>query len=256
MALALSGVVFLIVASLAALMMWRSLVAERRDRTARERQQALEARAQALADCADASNLMDRSSIDDVHRATERAAEICGAKRIGVWYLTAAGRSLVCEDNYDVAANAHTAGAELHRDEFSSLFGALQAGTAIDAVHAADDPRTRELAALYLQPLGVEGVHIAPIHSGARLLGMLKIEDPDRGEGAAGLAEFCTALASLFALRYLAVGSPQPEMQGLQRAAAPAASSGSSTRSASARRRSSIGCCIPRRRWQNSPPAS
>jgi hypothetical protein len=220
-ALALSGVVFLIVAALAALMMWRSLRAERRDRAARERQEALEARAAALADCAAASNLMDRSSIDGVHRATERAAEICGAKRVGVWRLAAAGRSLVCEDSYDASANAHTAGAELHRDEFSGLFTALQAGTPIDAPHAADDPRTRELAALYLQPLGVEGVHIAPIHSGARLLGMLKVEDPNRGEGAAGLAEFCTALASLFALRYLGGSLPQPDAPGAVAATAP-----------------------------------
>lgn len=221
-ALALSGVVFLIVALLAALMMWRSIQAERRDELARDRHRALEARARALADLAAASNLMDRSSIDGVHRATERAAEICGAKRVGVWHVASAGRSLVCEDNYETAADAHTAGAQLHRDEFPNLFAALHEGTAIHAPKAEQDPRMRELAALYLRPLGVEGVHVAPIHSGTRLLGMLKVEDPQQGEEEAGLAEFCTALASLFALRYLADGSPSLQAQE-GRAAAPSA---------------------------------
>jgi hypothetical protein len=209
LALGLSAVVFLLIVALAALMMWRSARAERRDRAAHERQQALETRAQTLTELAAASHLMDRASPDGVREATERAAEICG-KRVGVWYLTGAGRTLVCEDNFDRVGHAHTAGAELHRDEFPGLFDALEKGATIDAPHAARDPRTRELSVHYLRPLGIEGVHITPIHSGDRLLGMLKVEEPARGHAEAGMAEFGAALASLLALRYLptAVGAP------------------------------------------------
>jgi adenylate cyclase len=210
LALVLSGVVFLLMVALAVLMMWRSLQAERRDRAARDRHQALEARAQTLAELAARSNLMDRDVADGVREATERAAEICQAKRVGVWYLAANGRTLVCEDNFDPPANAHTAGAELYRDEFSRLFAALEELAEIDAPVARSDPRTEELAALYLQPLGTEGVHISPIHSGKRLLGMLKVEDPTSGERNDGMAEFCLALASLFALRYLPAGGLAP----------------------------------------------
>ena len=210
LALVLSGVVFLLMVALAVLMMWRSLQAERRDRAARDRHQALEARAQTLAELAARSNLMDRDVADGVRQATERAAEICQAKRVGVWYLAANGRTLVCEDNFDPSANAHTAGAELYRDEFSRLFAALEELAEIDAPVARSDPRTEELAALYLQPLGTEGVHISPIHSGKRLLGMLKVEDPTSGERNDGMAEFCLALASLFALRYLPAGGLAP----------------------------------------------
>jgi len=173
LALALSAVVLLLVVALAALMMWRGLKAERRDRAARERQAALEARSQTLSELAAASHLMDRASADGVREATERAAEICAGKRVGVWYLTAAGRTLVCEDNFDRIGQAHTAGAQLHRDEFAGLFDALEKGATIDAPHAAREPRTRELAAHYLRPLGIEGVHITPIHSGDRVLGTL-----------------------------------------------------------------------------------
>ena len=46
---------------------------------------------------------MDRDEPEGVREATERAAEICQAKRVGVWYLAANGRTLVCEDIYDAA---------------------------------------------------------------------------------------------------------------------------------------------------------
>ena len=212
-ALAMSGLVFLLVAGLAALMMWRSLLADRRDRGARERQQALEARAQTLAELAAASNLTDRSSTEGVREAMERAAESCRAKRASAWYLASAGRTLICEDSFDRAGYAHTTGAELHRDEFRELFVALEAEAAIDVRQAERDPRTHELATLYLQPLGTEGAHIAPIHSGQRLLGMLMVEDPQGGPTDAGLSEFCLALASLLALRYLPSGGQAVALQ-------------------------------------------
>jgi adenylate cyclase len=205
-ALAMSGLMFLLVAGLAALMMWRSLLADRRDNAARERQQALEARAQTLAELAAASNLTDRSSVEGAREAMESAAESCRAKRASAWYLASGGRTLICEDSFDRAGYGHTAGAELHRDEFRALFAALEVEAAIDVRRAESDPRTHELATLYLQPLGTEGAHIAPIHSGQRLLGMLMVEDPRSGASDAGLAEFCVALASLLALRYLPPG--------------------------------------------------
>jgi hypothetical protein len=219
-AIALSAVVFLLVAAMAVLMTWRSTRAARRDAAARQMQLALEARARTLTELAAGSNLMDRSSLEAVRHALERIVGLLNAKRAGVWYLASTGRTLVCEDNFDSGPAAHTAGAELHRDEFPSLFVALQSITVIDAPHAERDPRTQELAARYLQPLGVQGVHIAPIHSGTRLLGMLKIEDPQRGGGNEGLVEFCAALASLFALRYLsgsnAVTSMAPPTAGVE----------------------------------------
>ena len=82
-------------------------------------------------------------------RAFHQRDVICRAKRVSVWYLALAGRTLVCEDTYDGAGHAHTAGAQLHRDEFPKLFAALDALAALDAPQADRDPRTSELAALY-----------------------------------------------------------------------------------------------------------
>jgi hypothetical protein len=211
--LGLVVVVFLLIAGLAALMIWRSRLAERHDLEALQRQHALEARAQTLSELAGATDLMDRSSPEGVRELTERTGEICGARRVGAWYLTAGGRTLVCDDNFDRLDQAHTAGAELHRDEFPSLFAALESRAAIIAPHAARDPRTAELATLYLRPLGVEGVHITPLHYGDRLVGMLKVEDPVRGEARAGMTAFCAAVASMLALRYGAAGIARQMVQ-------------------------------------------
>ena len=59
--------------------------------------------------------------------------------------------------------------------------------------------------ASYLEPLGISSIYIVPIISRGRLLGMLTVEDPQRGDRAASLVTFCDALSILLALRFAAV---------------------------------------------------
>ena len=226
-ALAMSAVVVLVTLGLAGLLARRSVLAERRLRRADTRQGTLESWAAAFAELAASPDTIDRTTVAGVQKATERAATICRAKRVGVWHLTADGRSLACEDCFDRAARAHTSGMELHRNELPELFSALAEGQTIDTAHAGSDARTTGLAALYLDPLGIEGVHIAPVRIDGRLLGMVLVEEPRRGNRAAGLTEFCGALASLLALRFRPhdAGPPAaatiaaPEAEDAQRAA-------------------------------------
>ena len=201
--LAMSGAVGLIMVALAALLVWRGVLAERRGAAAAIREGVLEQHTQAFADLAGTQELIDRTSKEGVQAATERAVATSGAKRAGIWRLGADGRTLTCEDCYDGAAADHTSGSELYRDELPKLFAALATRQPIDTSHAGDDPRTGELSAVYLEPLGIDGVYIAPIASGERLVGMLMLEAPRRGDRGAGLGEFCGALSSLLALRFL-----------------------------------------------------
>ena len=201
-ALALSILVFVIMAALAAQVMWRGIQAERSRRAAASRQRALEDRAQTFAELAAASELFDADAAEGARSATERAAASCRARRVGIWRLSADGRTFICEDCYDSSGHAHTSSAQLHRDELPSLFAEISAGKSIDASDIRSDSRTRELAENYLGPLGSRGVHISPIRSGSQLLGMLMVEDPGRGNTSAGLEEFCGALAGLLALRF------------------------------------------------------
>jgi len=202
-ALLMSGLVGLIMVALAALLVWRGVLAERQGAAAAIRQSVLEEHTQAFADLAGTRDLIDRSSQAGVRAATERAAATSGAKRAGIWRLTPDGRTLTCEDCYDQAATDHTAGTELYRDELPKLFAALATRQSIDIAHAGSDPRTSELSAVYLEPLGIDDVYISPIVSGDKLTGLLMLEAPRRGDRGAGLSEFCSALSSLLALRFL-----------------------------------------------------
>jgi adenylate cyclase len=99
---------------------------------------------------------------------------------------------------------------ELHRDQLPDLFAALGNGAPIDVADASSDRRTAGLFESYLAPLGISSIYIVPIISRGRLLGMLTVEDPQRGDHAASLVAFCDALTVVLALRYAAVAAPAP----------------------------------------------
>jgi len=205
-ALIMSVIVVLIVAALAGLMAWRSVQAERRAFAAATRQQALEVRTQTFIDLARGAATIEGFAGEDLHGATESAAAACNAKRVAIWRLTSDRRTLQCEDCFDGVVNDHTSGLELHRDEMPNLFAALDNGAPIDIADAGRDRRTLELFASYLKPLEIKSVYLAPISAGGQTIGLLSVEDPRRGDRAAGLAAFCDALAILLALRFTAAG--------------------------------------------------
>src|SRR4029453_4023599 len=212
-ALVMSVGVVLIVAALPGLLAWRTVQAERRAAAATTRQHALETRTQTFIDLAHDAVAADAEEAG-LARATESAAAACAAKRGAIWRLSRGGRTLTCEDCFDSTVNDHPVGLALHRDEMPNLFAALAKGEAIDTAEAGRDKRTSELFASYLQPLEINNVYIPPIVMAGRLMGMMSIEEPQRGDRAAGLATFCDALSILLALRFTAasastLGAPQ-----------------------------------------------
>jgi class 3 adenylate cyclase len=237
-ALALSALVVLIVAGLAALLAWRGLQAERRAQAATVRQRVLESHARTFAELARTPAVLDRAKADGLREALESAAATVNAKRVSVWRLDAGARTLRCEDCFDREAGAHTAGLELHRTELPNLFATLAKGEAVDTTQAEGDRRTAELSAIYLGPLGSESVLVAPISAAGQPVGMLMVEEPPRGDEGAGLGEFCAALACLFALRLAPEpGQPAAETGGpairVPAAKAPAAEAAFAARSTS-----------------------
>lgn len=208
-ALLMSIGVVLIVAGLTGVLAWRNVLADRRAEAASTRQHALEVRTQTFMELAHDSTAADADEAGTA-RTTESAATACAAKRVAIWRLSRDGRTLTCEDCFDSTVSDHISGLELHRDEMPNLFAALAQGQAIDTAEAGRDKRTAELFASYLRPLEISSVYIAPILKAGRLMGMLSIEDPQRGDRAAGLAAFCDALSILLALRFAAAAAPAP----------------------------------------------
>jgi adenylate cyclase len=226
-ALVMSVLVVLIVAGLSGLLAWRNVMAERRISAAATRQTALETRTRTFVELARASGPTDGAQGEGLENAAENAAAACSAKRVAVWRLSPDRTAMLCEDCFDLVAQDHTTGMELHRDQLPNLFAALGNGAPIDSDDAAGDRRTAELFESYLAPLGISSVYIVPIISRGRLLGMLTVEDPQRGDHAAGLVAFCDALTVVLALRYAAT-SAAPAPVAPRAVAALAATSGGS----------------------------
>jgi adenylate cyclase len=201
-ALVMSLMIVAIIVGLATFLVWRNVQAGRRVAAAASRQQALEHRTRAFVDFA--REVAGPDEVASLEQASETAASACAADRVSIWRLSGDGRTLRCEDCYEVAAKDHTSGLALHRDELSALFAALDKGAVIDTTDARRDRRTAEFHAAYLAPLDINNVHISPILQGGRVIGMLAVEDPQRGDRAAGLAPFCEALSILLALRFAA----------------------------------------------------
>ena len=220
-ALVMSVVVVLIVAALLGLLAWRNLTAERRAASAAQRQQAVEARTRTFVELARSSGPTDGAEDEAMESALETAANDCAAKRVAVWRLNSDRTTLLCEDCFDRVASDHTSGMELHRDQVPDLFAALGSGVPIDAIDASKERATEDLFLNYLKPLHLSSVYIVPIMANGRLMGMLTVEDPQRGDHAAAMTAFCDALAVVLALRYAAAAPPVPVAQ---RAAAAAAS--------------------------------
>jgi hypothetical protein len=230
-ALLMSIAVVLVVAGLTGFLAWRSVKAERRAFAATRRQEALEVRSASFIELAQDSVAVDAEEAG-LARATESAAVACNAMRVAIWRLSRDGRTLSCEDCFDRDVADHTSGLTLHDDEMPNLFAALAKGETIDTSDAGHDRRTSELFARYLEPLEITSVYLSPIVMSGRLMGMLSVEDPRRGESAAGLGPFCDALSVLLALRFAAATAPPPAAPRAEIVAANVAAAVAATASA------------------------
>jgi adenylate cyclase len=239
-ALVLSVLVVLIVAGLSGLLAWRNVMAERRANAAAARQQSIETRTRTFVELARASGPADGAQDEGLETALEAVAADSGAKRVAVWRLNPDRTTLLCEDCFDQISHDHTSGMELHRDQVPDLFASLGSGTPIDAVDASQERQTADLFDTYLKPLHISGVYIVPIIANGRLMGMLTVEDPQRGDHTAAMVGFCDALSVVLALRYAAAAPPIPVAARAAVAAASASAGGAAPFESFAERQSQL----------------
>jgi signal transduction histidine kinase len=106
---------------------------------------------------------------------TEAAAAGLEVARAGVWRLSEGAR-LRCDDVFSRADGQHGAGASLAAADHAALLSALAEGRAVAAADARNDPRTRDLAPDYLDPLGVASILVAPVRFRDQLAGAVSVE--------------------------------------------------------------------------------
>jgi two-component system cell cycle sensor histidine kinase/response regulator CckA len=134
-------------------------------------------------------------------RITEADAGALQVARSSVWRLTPDRSAIVCLDLYEAAADAHSGGLVLRAADYPSYFAALETAQLIDAIDARRDPRTREFASTYLEPLGITSMMDAPFHVAGRVEGVVCREHvgPIR-EWLADEKTFAVAVANLVSL--------------------------------------------------------
>ncbi len=107
---------------------------------------------------------------------TELAAELLCVERASVWQLSLEGQCLECVDLYTQASREHTRGQSLDALKAPEYFDALFDDRALAIHDAQNDPRTRELEADYLKPLGIHSMLDAPVFLRGRLVGVVCFE--------------------------------------------------------------------------------
>ena len=118
----------------------------------------------------DALRRLSRCAVDEQQslarifaEATRLIARTLGVESVGVWLFHDERRTLRCECQYARSTDAHTQGASLALSDVPGYRAALEEYRAIAAADARTDPRTRELAASYLEPRGITSMLDAPL---------------------------------------------------------------------------------------------
>ena len=95
-------------------------------------------------------------SLDDtLAQITALAGATLDVERTSVWLFTADRSKLECRSLFRRSLGRQMAGAVLDVSVFPAYIRALEQNRALDAADAQNDPRTRELTAGYLVPLGI-----------------------------------------------------------------------------------------------------
>jgi signal transduction histidine kinase/ActR/RegA family two-component response regulator len=127
-------------------------------------------------------------------------ADTLNVARASLWHVAETG-DIVCHQLYEASTQEYSSGMKLARESAPAYFAALAAHETIVADDALHDPRTSELAAAYLSPLGITSILDAPVFVDNKLSGVLCSEHvgPPRSWTHAE-ESFAVAVANLLAL--------------------------------------------------------
>jgi signal transduction histidine kinase len=106
-------------------------------------------------------------------RACELAASALRVERVGVWLFEDNRTALRCANLYERSKGEHSTGAVLRVADFPTYFQSVQLRKSVPAEVAAADPRTAELAAAYLTPLGIRSMLDAGVFVFGELVGVV-----------------------------------------------------------------------------------
>jgi signal transduction histidine kinase len=128
----------------------------------------------------DALRRLSRCAVDEQQslarifaEATKLIARTLQVERVGVWVFQDERWTLYCECMYASSTDTYERGARLQLAGFPAYRAALEEHRAIPASDARTDPRTRELAASYLEPCGITSMLDAPLRRHGEVAGVV-----------------------------------------------------------------------------------
>jgi len=135
-------------------------------------------------------------------KLTEIAADTLAVERAGIWLLVNQRSAIRCVCLFERSKRLFSEGATLRVADFPSYFASLKVRKTVPAESAAHDPRTNELQATYLAPLGITSMLDAPILIDGEMQGVVCHEHvgPSR-EWTTEERDFAGSVADLVALK-------------------------------------------------------
>ncbi len=103
-------------------------------------------------------------------------AEQLSASRVSLWLYGEDQNAILCQLLYLATSDSFDSGQILTATQFPSYFNAIRQARLIMASDARSHPATQEFTTDYLEPLGIQSMLDAPIHSSGGLCGVLCIE--------------------------------------------------------------------------------
>jgi signal transduction histidine kinase len=135
-------------------------------------------------------------------RACELSAEALGVERVGVWLFIDDRSALRCVNLFERSKAEHSTGSVLRVADFPTYFASLKIRKAVPAEIAASEPWTAELAASYLEPLGISSMLDAGIFVDSDMVGVVCHEHVGAPrEWTTEARDFAGSIADLLALR-------------------------------------------------------
>lgn len=137
-----------------------------------------------------------------IRTTTEEAAATLGIDRVSVWFLDDDHTHMICEDLFRRDDNTHRSGTRIATGDYPGYVQAIENSRIVAVNDVRQDPRTRELLASYLEPLGIRALMDVPIHLHGKTLGVVCHEHVGAPrEWSLEEQDFAASLADMIALQ-------------------------------------------------------
>ncbi|MCE9593564.1 MAG: PAS domain S-box protein [Planctomycetes bacterium] len=156
--------------------------------------------ARALAQLSRSSTLETHGLRPALLEVLQYSAGALDASRVGVWVYDETRRRLECLVLVDRSRQREETGQKLDADTYPGYFAALEQERVIAAGEARSDPRTRELGASYLEPLGLAALLDAPVRVFGRAVGVVCHEFDTPRDFSTEVQTFAATVADFVAL--------------------------------------------------------